>query len=161
MRLVAFGGDMRMNGAVLAARRAGWDADWIRTGDEMPGQGFADVVMLPWPRSFADGHLVCAPPDGARDKADLLTLVPPCSVVLHGVGVEAGDLPQARARLDPSRDEAFLRKNARLTAEGAIAAAMREGKRALLGSTCLVTGFGRIGQELTLRLCAMGAFVFV
>ena len=161
MRLVAIGGDMRMNGAVLAARRAGWDADWIRGEDEAAGQERADVVILPWPRSFADGKLTCAPPGEAMEKARALELVPPCAVALHGAGIAAGELSQAQARFDPSQDEAFLRKNARLTAEGAIAAAMRSAKRALLGSTCLVTGFGRIGQELTLRLCAMGAFVIV
>ena len=34
-------------------------------------------------------------------------------------------------------------------------------ERALLGSTCLITGYGRIGQELAARLVAMGAFVIV
>ena len=161
MRRLAIGGDMRMNGAVLAARRAGWDADWIRGEDEAGGQERADVVILPWPRSFADGKLTCAPPGEAMEKARALALVPPCAVALHGAGIATGELSQAQAHFDPSQDEAFLRKNARLTAEGAVAAAMRSAKRALLGSTCLVTGFGRIGQELTLRLCAMGAFVIV
>ena len=161
MRLVAFGGDMRMNGAVLAARRAGWQADWLRHGDEEQELTFADIVLLPWPRSFVDGRLSLAPPDEGMEKARLLSLVPPCATVLHGAGLEPGDLPQAQSRLDPSRDEAFLRKNARLTAEGALAAAMRGAGRALLGSTCLVTGYGRIGQELAMRLCAMGAFVIV
>ena len=161
MRLVAIGGDMRMNGAVLAARRCGWEAEWLKGDEASPPRGFAEAVLLPWPRSFADGRLSCAPPGEGIDRERALSLVPPCSVLLHGAGVQPGDLPQAEATLDPSRDEAFLRKNARLTAEGAIATAMREKRRALLGSTCLVTGFGRIGQELTARLCAMGAFVIV
>jgi len=63
--------------------------------------------------------------------------------------------------LDPSLDEGFLRANAKLTAEGAIARAMDREKRALLGATVVVTGFGRIGQELVKRLTAMEAFVIV
>ena len=71
------------------------------------------------------------------------------------------ELTKARRLIDPSLDEGFLRTNAKLTAEGAIACAMSREKRALLGSTCVVTGFGRIGQELARRLTAMEAFVIV
>ena len=70
-------------------------------------------------------------------------------------------MPQAGHALDPGRDEAFLRTNAALTAEGAICRAMQRMERALLGSTCLITGYGRIGRALCARLGAMGAFVIV
>ena len=38
---------------------------------------------------------------------------------------------------------------------------MRVRKRALLSSTAVITGYGRIGQEMAARLCAMGTFVIV
>ena len=73
----------------------------------------------------------------------------------------AGDVPQAGQTLEPGGDELFLRTNAALTAEGAICRAMQRMERALLGSTCLITGYGRIGRALCARLGAMGAFVIV
>lgn len=161
MRLIAFGGDMRMDGAARAARRAGWEALWIRekSGESPPDS--ADVVLLPWPRSFEEGRLVAAPPGEAAEKARVRERMPRCALLVHGKGVGPGDFAQARRQADPAGDELFLMKNAELTAEGAVAAAMREAGRALLGSTCVVTGFGRIGRALTARLLAMGAFVIV
>lgn len=160
MRLLAFGGDMRMNGAVLAARRAGWDAEWLRAaGDAAPDR--ADAVLLPWPRSFADGRLNAQPPGDAPALERVRALVPPCRLLLLGAGARAEDFPQAARVLDPNADEEFLLANAALTAEGALSVAMRAAGRALLGSTCLVAGFGRIGRALASRLVALGAFTVV
>lgn len=158
MRLLAFGGDERMDGALCAARRAGWDTLHVRGEEDVRRDGLqADAVMLPWPHSFREERLV----GGALDQERTLALIPPCRVLLRGGGVEEAALPQAGTLIDPARDEAFLQVNAQLTAEGALARAMQRHGRALLGSTCMVTGFGRIGQALTVRLAAMGAFVIV
>lgn len=158
MRLVAFGGDARMLGAIEAAKRAGWETDYICREEDAPQEAtWADAVMLPWPHSFRDGYL--AGTEIARERA--LAMLPACSAALHGSGVTAQELPGAKMTLDPSHDEELLRSNARLTAEGAIARAMQRPGRALLGSTCVVTGFGRIGQALAGRLVALDAFVIV
>lgn len=157
MRLLCFGGDERMRGALEAARAAGWEARHIRDEDDAGAELCADAVMLPWPRSFENGRLV----GGGLTREQTLALLPPCRVLLAGSGVEAGDAPKAEQIAEPGRDEAFLLTNAKLTAEGAIAAAVRRTGRALLGRTCVVTGFGRIAQALTVRLCAMEAFVIV
>ncbi|MGN0775333.1 MAG: NAD(P)-dependent oxidoreductase [Candidatus Ventricola sp.] len=158
MRLVAFGGDARMLGAIEAAKRAGWETEYMGREVDAPQEtAWADAVLLPWPHSFQDGQL--AGTQVPRGRA--LAMLPPCGAVLHGSGVTAQELPGARQTLDPSHDEEFLRVNARLTAEGAIARAMQRPGRALLGSTCVVTGFGRIGQALTVRLTALDAFVIV
>ena len=155
MRLIAFGGDERMRGACMAAQAAGWEAVHIACGQEADAaKEDADVVLLPWPVSVRDGHLT-----GAAE--DFSLQVPRCRVLLHGSGVKEGDYPQAGKMVNPQLDEAFLRRNAQLTAEGAVFAAMKRLGRALLGKTCMITGFGRIGQELTVRLCAMGMFVIV
>lgn len=156
MRLIAFGGDDRMLGAVDAARRAGWETLHIR--DEAPQEPLrADAVLLPWPHSFREGRLV----GGGLAQAQVLAMLPPCRVLLRGSGAEDAALTRAERVIDPGQDEAFVQVNAELTAEGAIACAMQRPGRALRGATCLVTGFGRIGQALTVRLTALGAFVIV
>ena len=158
MRLVAFGGDARMLGALEAAKRAGWETAYVCREEDAPQAGtWADAVMLPWPRSFEDGKLTGT--QFPRERA--LELLPACGVALHGSGVTGQEMPGARLAFDPAHDEALLRVNAQLTAEGAIARAMERPGRALLGCTCVVTGFGRIGQALTVRLTSLGAFVIV
>ena len=157
MRLIAFGGDDRMTGALEAARRAGCDTRHIRTEEDTEDFGAVDAVLLPWPHSFREGSLV-----GTKiSKARTLELLPECGLLVHGGGVSAQEMPMAQRVFDPTQDEAFLRENAKLTAEGAIDRAMRRQGRALLGATVLITGFGRIAQELALRLTAMEAFVIV
>ena len=160
MRLLAVGGDARMQGAVNAAKKAGWESLWCedgRIGDASP----CDALLLPWPHSFREERLVTAPSHQGEKKEALLAVLPPCRVALYGSGVTAEALTCAGMALDPKADELFLRRNAQLTAEGAICRAMQRTERALLGSTCLITGYGRIGQELAARLVAMGAFVIV
>ncbi|MBR3794442.1 MAG: NAD(P)-binding domain-containing protein [Clostridia bacterium] len=154
MRLVAFGGDARMLGALEAAERAGWETRHIMT-QEQNVTPEADAALLPWPHSFREGLLV-----GTQlSKACVLEMLPACALVVHGSGIRAQEM--ARRSFDPSQDEAFLQVNARLTAEGAIARAMQRQGRALLGATALVTGFGRIARALAARLTAMEAFVIV
>ena len=158
MRLVAFGGDARMLGALEAAKRAGWETAYVCREEDAPQAGtWADAVMLPWPHSFEDGKLTGT--QLLRERT--LALLPACGVALHGGGVTGQEMPGARLAFDPAHDEALLRVNAQLTAECAIERAMQRPGRALLGSTCVVTGFGRIGQALTVRLTALGAFVIV
>ena len=160
MRLIAFGGDERMRGALLAAGRAGWETLHIEEEADVPGEmPSAQAVMLPWPRSFREEKLVSM--KGGLTRERVLALIPACRVALAGGDVKEEELAQAAQVVRPERNEAFLRKKARLTAEGALATVMRVKKRALMRETALVTGYGRIGQELTVRLCAMGMFVIV
>ena len=147
-----------MLGALDAAKRADWETAYVCREEDAPQAGtWADAVMLPWPRSFEDGRL--AGTQLPRERA--LELLPACGVALHGSGVTAQELPRAKRTMDPAHDEELLRVNAQLTAEGAIERAMQRPGRALLSSTCVVTGFGRIGQALVRRLTAMDAFVIV
>jgi len=158
MRLCAFGGDARMLGALNAAKKAGWDTAYIcRETEENDIPKSADALLLPWPHSFRDGLLV-----GTELKKEwILARLPACRCALHGSGVDAQALSMAEKTVEPSEDETFLRTNARLTAEGAIARAMSRQGAALLDAVCIITGFGRIGQELAVRLAAMHAFVVV
>lgn len=58
-------------------------------------------------------------------------------------------------------DDAYIRKNALISAEGALHAAMSRVDFTLRGAHCAVVGYGRIGQELTRLLLALGAEVRV
>lgn len=157
MEWVAFGGDARMDGALEAARRAGHTTRHIRCEADAQEELQADVVLLPWPRSFREEQLL----DGQMSREAVLRRIPACRAVLMGGDVDPRELPQAELCVNPQRDETFLRTNAELTAEGALFAAVSRRKRALLHATCVVTGFGRIGQALVRRLCALDAFVIV
>lgn len=69
---------------------------------------------------------------------------------------------QADGRIvDLWADERLILDNAALTAEGAVAAAMRAGRRSLREMPALVVGWGRIGRALTELLVGMGAEVTV
>jgi len=157
VQLIAFGGDLRMNGLLRAARRAGFACDHVREKRELGAlKQHADVLVLPWPRSFAGGMLF-----GTQiDERTLLDALPSGDLVMAG-GVKAQDFPRAGQVFDPSGDEELLLLNAKLTAEGAIAALLNGGRDALMGKCCLITGFGRIAQALTQRLTAMEMFVIV
>lgn len=70
--------------------------------------------------------------------------------------------PDADARIvDLWTDEALLADNARLTAEGALAVAMRASDRALRDTRCMVIGWGRVGRALAELLVGMGVRVTV
>ena len=157
MRLIAFGGDERLSGALAAARARGWETLHVRAQEDAQGLGGADAVLLPWPRSFEAETLQ----GGALDRQQTLAAIPPCRAALLGGDVRAQEVPQAAMAVLPGEDETFLLKNAALTAEGALFAAHAKTGRALLGRSCLVTGFGRIGRALVARLTAMEAFAVV
>ena len=79
-------------------------------------------------------------------------------IYLAGPGkLETGD----ERIVDLWRDETLVTDNARLTAEGAIAAAMQAGGKSIRECACLVVGWGRIGRALTEMLVGMGAKVTV
>ena len=62
---------------------------------------------------------------------------------------------------DYTKGEAFLKKNAYLTAEGAICLYYNEIKESLRGKSIAVLGYGRIGKYLSKMLKNQGAKVFV
>ncbi len=76
------------------------------------------------------------------------------------VGQARGRHPRLRLRDYYSGEEVQLR-NAAITAEGAIAAAIAHTERTLLGSRILILGGGRISRALAPRLRALGADVTV
>lgn len=61
--------------------------------------------------------------------------------------------------IDYFKREELTVANAAATAEGTVQVILERLERSLLGSRCLVLGFGRIGKLLCHRLSAMGANV--
>ena len=58
-------------------------------------------------------------------------------------------------------DETLLRENAYITAQGAVASALKRKNTSLNGSKCAIIGYGRIGQSLCEILLSAGADVSV
>ncbi len=123
----------------------------LTAGDALFG---ADCVILPLPSS-KDGKtvwtplgndeiLLCDLPKAAKKKTLFLT-------ALCRIG--------AARECDYFAREELTVLNAALTAEGAVAAAIGNTSRSLLGAECLVAGFGRIGKLLCSRLLPFGAKV--
>ncbi|MBR5224721.1 MAG: NAD(P)-binding domain-containing protein [Clostridia bacterium] len=157
MHLIAVGGDQRMKGILRAARKSGWQCTHILREEELEGlPDRARVVVLPWPKSFASSKV--AGSDISREM--LLERLPACDVLMGGE-LSGMDFLLADRVFDPAGDEKLLGLNAKLTAEGAVAALLGSSHDAQIGKVCLITGFGRIAQALAKRLCALEMFVIV
>ena len=158
------GGDDRM---AILARRMKSDGYEVRSWalPEAPG-------AAPLKEAAAAKRLVLPMPlaRGGRLNGTDLKLEALWKELPRGSRAYAGAVPQAEreraetlgVRLtDYGADEALAVRNAALTAEGAVAAAMEHTRFALCGAPCLVLGYGRIGKALSRRLDAIGARVSV
>jgi len=175
MRYAVVGGDRR---AVLLATQLAAEGhrvhSWALEKAELPPeitkdstlQAAAygvDCVILPAPAE--KGGLLYAPLSLADPPMEevLAALWPGALVVggkFSGESVRAALRHQLRIE-DVLRRPDYLIPNAAITAEGALGELLRQSERTLLGSRCLVTGWGRIAKPLALRLSALGAKVTI
>ncbi len=128
------------------------DARQNYLGKLLEKEGYTTVPYAPGER--ADAWLFPLP----TGEHPALSELPPGSLAL--VGKAKGELPALRLR-DYYSGEAVQLRNAAITAEGAIAAAIGHTDRTLLGSRVLILGGGRISRALAPRLRALGAAVTV
>lgn len=144
MDYVIIGGDERFACLARLLRERGLEVCAARRG-AIPGIPQADETMLAGAKnlvvSAASGMPLAGRAPGAR-------------IWFCGPGA-----PEAPGIVDLWSDEALLTENAWLTAEGAVSAAMRAGRRSLRGLPCLVVGWGRIGRALTELLVGLDAEV--
>lgn len=163
MRLLVAGGDRRHELLCGLARGRGWHVMSMGLPDSAVCAGEADAVVLPMPYA-RDGYIPAPLVPQAPRLLDIVPMVKPGARVYCG-GADAALEELARTNgwrvTDLYADEAFARRNALPSAEGAIYAAMRERDAMIAGSDCLVVGFGRIGQMLALDLKGLGAHVCV
>ena len=158
MDMIIIGGDGRMAALAERLREAGHAARQVLSG----GEDARALLSLPAHIRQAEGIVTNCPPRvrGTRlSLEELLALASP-EARIYLCGPQRSPVADGRI-VDLWADEALLRENARLTAEGALSAAMQAGRRSLRDLPCLVVGWGRIGAALTELLVAMGARVTV
>ena len=120
----------------------------------------ADVVLLPLPLCKEAGMLHCE--ECSLPTEQLFRRISPNRTVFAGQVLPEQKREAAECGL--AVEDYFLREeltvaNAAATAEAAVQVAMDRMDRMLLGTNCLVLGFGRIGKLLSYRLQGMGAEV--
>ena len=158
MDYVIIGGDARLGELGRLLRQRGFSARRVYAG----GEDARAILDVPEVIGSAENIVTNCPPKAKGIELDLQALLamaaPDANMLLCGPG--APDAADARV-VDLWRDEALLCENARLTAEGAVSAAMQASRRSLRGQRCVVIGWGRIGSALAELLVAMGARVVV
>jgi dipicolinate synthase subunit A len=126
--------------------------------DDMPKA--PAYVFLPVPYHNGHGHIKTPYSDTAITLADIVERYPDSVYVLGRCDDAAKGLFGNHIRyFDLLRDEAFLVKNAQLTAQAAVAVYTRHTDVALCDARCVVVGFGRIAKFLCALLRAHGADV--
>lgn len=121
----------------------------------------ADCVVLPTPAE--KGGLLNTPLSSETLRMqELISALWKGQILCGGRLSDATCLAAIKGRLrveDIMRRQGFAVGNAAVTAEGAAQILMASSEKALWGSRVLVTGFGRIGRILSVRLSALGADV--
>ena len=120
----------------------------------------AETVVLPMPLCRADGTLNCGGPPLRTEQ--VFRRLSPWQHLLAGQVRPEQHREAARQGLrltDYLSYEPLTIANAAITAECALQTAMDRLEGTLLGRSCLVLGFGRIGRLLAFRLHGLGARV--
>lgn len=160
MRYAVLGGDMRFVHLVSMLNESGRKAAGFlqekADGAPVPLDELRkySCIISNWPMRWPLS-------ERAVDESEIFDMLNPGSILL----LCGPQFPRER-RWDLQyvnlwQDEKLLQENAYLTAEGAVASAMRETRIAMAGLRCLVVGYGRIGRALTDILLNLGANVTV
>lgn len=124
----------------------------------------SDIVVFPLPMMDSTGRINTPLSEDSITLEECLDYIACDTVVLAGM-VPTWAREKAFERgielLDYYEREEFAILNSVPTAEGAIQIALEELPITLFGSTCLITGYGRISKALAKLLCAFGADVRV
>ena len=167
--ITIIGGDTRYTYTARHLRSFGWDVDTFQvqgSPDSVSASQLfrrSDAFLLPYPAFNAKGYLPFLQGETILHCSDLLPHCTKDTVILCGrPGSFAQPLGLTGARvIDYEQDEFLTTANAALTAEGALSLALNRMDCTLWQSRCLVTGFGRVGKQLSLRLRDLGARVTV
>lgn len=165
MKLVLAGGDERMQLAAAQLAGEGYSVRYLHTGSGCAWQQLlqqADVLALPYPFSVKEGGIPGWQHGGVEQ---LLEWLPKGAMVLAGGGILLEKLRKLTAakglRLRFYADDpAFLARNADISAEAAVCAAMQRSGRMLDEQRVLLTGYGLFARAIAWRLSALGARVW-
>ena len=112
-----------------------------------------------------NGNVVVLPPNSAENVTVGGAVVPTCEFVRSARAVIGPSAAEKYAGgvpfFDYSGNECFLRRNAALTAEGAVGIMICSLPFSVCGSNTAVLGFGRIGRRLSEMLTSLGSSVTV
>ena len=156
------GGDRRQEVLLELLRKDGYPAAAYGVAGEKDWEEAvsAEVVLLPLP--------LCREGDTLNIACENRGAVALFQRLRRGQLILAGQVKPAQTvealelglnLIDYFRREELTVANAAATAEGTVQVILERLDRSLLGSRCLVLGFGRIGKLLSYRLAAMGAHV--
>ena len=163
MRVLFIGGDKRMSYAAEHLAKP-LDIERLGLGDSPAPNGKFDVIVLPLPLT-KNGSEIFAPLSEKPLPFEVVADYAEENAVIFAGGECAAltrlceDLSYKLVNYFAS--EALTLKNAALTAEAACALLSQSTDGALLGSSVLITGYGRIARFLADRLKAFGCDVTV
>lgn len=119
----------------------------------------ADALLLPYPWAARDDAVPTLTGLSIHPE-DVLRRVRPGTLTIAGSGLEP-DEPNVRrlglSLCDYREAPGFEERNAALSAEGALAYAMRETEESLDGMNVLMTGYGLFGRKTARLFAALGA----
>ena len=119
-----------------------------------------DCVLLPLPVTRDGVYLNTPLWEHSLSLEEVFCAIPEKATVFCGMS-EKLPVQYQEGVVDYAEDEAFLLKNAYLTAEAALGIAITKTPISLLGASVLVTGYGRIGAFLAQMLRQLGAKTYV
>ena len=160
MRYAVLGGDVRFAHLVAMLNESGRKATGFLQekagGEKVPLAELKkySCVISNWPMRWPLSQQEIS-------EAEIFEQIAPGSVLLLCGPGFPGDRRWDLQYVNLWEDETLLCENAYLTAEGAVASAMRQIGLAIAGMECLVVGYGRIGRALTGILLNLGANVTV
>ena len=117
-------------------KKDGYESKICRIYDK----SYADIVILPVKKEHSELELL-----------ELFSRLDKNTIILSPYGKNA---------INYAQGEAFLKKNAYLTAEGALCLYYNEKQETLLDKKTVVLGYGRIGKYLAKMLKGQGAMVY-
>ena len=161
--ILIVGGDKRQIALQKQLEQRGWDvsmAGFDRLGIQSGMLLSPDYVFLPVPYKDGHGNIKAPFADTPLLLKDIVAKYPRSVYVLGRCDKDAIDVLGSAIRyIDLLCDDAFLVKNAQLTAQAAVCVYAQHTDTALCDTQCVVIGYGRIAKFLCALLCALGADV--